>query len=43
MNVGGWAGVNISFPKHNHATVGNILMVLGGIIGYVNAKCRMQE
>ena len=45
MNVGGsWvvghASVSISVPKHNSATVRNILMVLGRIIEQVNADCR---
>ena len=51
MNVGrlvggwvvGWAGVNISFPEHNSATVINILKVLGRIIGEVSADCRCKN
>ena len=51
MNVGGWArerldgraGVNISFPEHNSATLKNVLMVFGRIIDQVSAKCHMQE
>ena len=39
MNVGEWAGVNISFPKHTSATVRNILMVLGRFIEPDNAEC----
>ena len=34
------AGLNISFPEHNSATLKNILMVLGRIIEQVNADCR---
>ena len=47
MNVGGRvfgrAGVNVSFPKHNSATIRNILMVLGRIIEQVNANCRCKN
>ena len=44
MNIGGqaggwascWAGINNSFPKHNSATIRNILMILSRIIeGYI--------
>ena len=45
--MGGWAsaraGVNISFPKYNSATVRNILMVLGSIIEQDNADCRYKN
>ena len=40
---GCWAGLNISFPKHNSATLKNILMVLGRIIEQVNADCRCKN
>ena len=41
----GQAGINISFPEHNSATLRNILMILGRIIlptliEQVNADCR---
>ena len=39
----GRAGVNISFPEHNSATLINILMVLGKIIEQVNADCRCKN
>ena len=45
--LGGWAvgraGVNISFPEHNPATIWNILMVLDRIIKQVNADCRCKN
>ena len=46
--AGGWAvsqvgSVNISFRKHNSATLRNILMVLGRIIEQVNADCRCKN
>ena len=45
MNVGGRAvgraSVNISFPEHNSATVSDILMILGMIIGQCGLQ--MQE
>ena len=34
---------SFSFPAHNSATVGNILMVVGRILEQVNAECNMQE
>ena len=44
---GGWAvsreGVNILFPEHSSATLGNILMVLGNIIEQVSADCRCKN
>ena len=48
MNVGGQgavgqAGVNISFPEHNSATIRNILMLLGRIIEQVNAESRCKN
>ena len=39
----GRAGVNISFPEHNSATLTNILMVLCMIIEEVNADCRCKN
>ena len=41
--MGGRAGFNNSFPKHNSATVRNILKILGRIIEQVSAECRIQE
>ena len=51
MNVGGRAdgradgraGVNISFPEHNSATVRNNLMDLGRIIEQVSADCKYKN
>ena len=47
MNAGGRAvgraGVNISFPEHNSATLRNILMVLGRIIEQANEDCRSKN
>ena len=39
----GRAGVNISFPEHNSATVLDILMVLGRLIEQVTADCRCKN
>ena len=41
--LSGRAGVNISFPEHNSATLRNFLMVLGKIIEQVSPDCRCKK
>ena len=39
----GRAGVKISFPEHNSATIRSTLMELGRIIEQVNTDCRCKN
>ena len=43
MKVSGLAGISISLPEHNTATVRNIVMVHDRIIEEVSVDCHMQE